>query len=874
MNYKIILQLIILLNFSFSNPYKPLDIDFLKNHQKLPSVKKNLQKKSEKKKNELPEYSNVIDEYIKIEGLFTLFWNPNNNKVFISIFPDQFNQTYLANMTRQSGDGYYYDSGSMLNEFPFQFNKVAENIQFLHINTMFRAENNDITAQTIEKNLSNSIISKGKILSQPEKNTGAILVDANELFLRDIGYVSQHGKGRYSFDLKNSYFIDLKSFKNNSEIELSAHYKSNKWTSSYTLPNSRSMEIKYHISLSRLPDNNFMPRLADDRIGYFSTIYQDYSDMLQDTPYIRYINKWNLEKKDPSAYLSEPVTPIVYWIENTVPEEYRAAIREGILAWNIAFEKIGFKNAIVVKQMPLDADWDPADVRYNTIRWIIQPGSGYAVGPSRANPYTGELYDADIRIAADFVRGFYREFDEFVSPVTQNELLELWSDVSPHHKQQNCSYSNHLKDQMQLGWQHMIINNYVNGTTQELSDYIHEGLVDLVLHEVGHTLGLRHNFKASSIFTIKQLSDKNFTKANGISGSVMDYHPVNLFDKGNTTFQIKPGPYDMWAIEYGYSDLGTYNQESMLNNIASKSNHPLLVYGTDEDAFGRSSRGIDPLCSLWDLSSDPIAYYENQLYLVNQLWNNLIDKFKVDGQRYQKIRSVFSQGVSEYIHAGISSPKFIGGINFRRNHIGDPGDTAPFNIIPSSTQRDALTFMKNYIFSKDAFDFSPDLLNMLAPERHEDFKDYAWSLDRIDYPIHAVVNRIQGYSLYSLFHPRRLARIQDNELKTSDSNPFTLNELFFEINNCIWVELDSNENVNSYKRQLQQNHIMLLSDILYNNYDFTNDAISLARYNLGLVLKKIYKSMGNQKLDQYTLAHLSNSAEIIEAILNAEIQIN
>ena len=98
----------------------------------------------------------------------------------------------------------------------------------------------------------------------------------------------------------------------------------------------------------------------------------------------------------------------------------------------------------------------------------------------------------------------------------------------------------------------------------------------------------------------------------------MDYHPVNLFDKGNTTFQIKPGPYDMWAIEYGYSDLGSYNQESMLNNIASKSNHPLLVYGTDEDAFGRSSRGIDPLCSLWDLSSDPIAYYQNQLYLLKE----------------------------------------------------------------------------------------------------------------------------------------------------------------------------------------------------------------------------------------------------------------
>jgi len=873
MNYKIILKLIILLNFLFPDPYKQLDIDFLKASKKSNAVKKNTKKNSQTDK-QLPTYNNLIASYIKIDGLFTFYWSPDNNKVLLSILPDQFNITYLANMTRQSGDGYYYDSGSMLNEFPFHFNQVAQNIQFIHINTMFRSDDDAITAKTIEKNLSNSLIAKGKILSQPNDKTGAILVDANELFLRDLGYVAQHRGGKFNFDIKNSYFIDIKSFKTNSELELSAHYKSNKWTESYTLPNSKSMEIKYHISLSTLPNNNFIPRIADDRIGYFSTIYQDYSDMLKDTPYIRYINKWNLEKKDSRGYLSEPIEPIVYWIENTVPEAYRPAIKEGVLAWNLAFEKIGFKNAIVVKQMPEDASWDPADVRYNTIRWIIQPGSGYAVGPSRANPYTGELYDADIRISADFVRGFYREFDEFVSPVTKEELQQLWSDNDFHKEHKYCEYSNHLKDQMQLGWQHMIANNYINDTKQELKDYVHDGLVDLVLHEVGHTLGLRHNFKASSIFSIEQLSNKEFTQTNGISGSVMDYHPVNLFDHGHTVFQTKPGPYDIWAIEYGYSVFNTYTAENELNNIAAKSNHPLLVYGTDEDTFGRSSRGIDPLCSLWDLSSDPIAYYENQLYLVNKLWDNLIYEFAVDGQRYQKIRSVFSQGISEYIHAGISSPKFVGGINFRRNHIGDPGEKIPFNVISSDIQRDALNFMKEFIFDKDAFDFNPELLNMLAPERHEDFKDYAWELDRIDYPIHAVINRIQSYSLYSLFHPRRLARIQDNELKTIDSAPFTLNELFDEISKCIWIELKDSENINSYKRQLQQNHIMLLSDILYNNYDFTNDAIALSRHNLDFILKQIYQTMGNEKLDKYTVAHLSNTAEIISAILNAEIQIN
>jgi len=871
MNYKIILKFIILFNFIIADPYEQLDIDFLKNKKASLSTE---QTKSTTKKNkkDLPLYLELIESYSKIEGCFTFFWDQNKNKLLISIHPDQFNNIYLANMTRQSGDGYYYDSSSMMNEFPFQFKKIAGNIQFIHINTMFRADEDKAIHKAIKDNLSNSIISKGKILSQPHPENGSILVDANELFLRDLGYISNRKNSRYSFDIKNSYFIDIKSFLKNSEIELSAHYKSNKWTNAYTLPNSRSMEIKYHISLSVIPNNGFIPRIADDRVGYFSTIYQDYSNTLQETQYVRYINRWNLKKKNPDAYLSEPIEPIVFWIENKVPEEFRAAVKEGILAWNEAFEKIGFKNAILAKQMPDDAHWDPADVRYNTIRWIIQPGSGYAVGPSRADPYTGQLYDADVRISADFVRGFYREFDEFVGPLTKEDFLSLW-DEEKEDNFHTCKYSDHLRDQMSIGWHHMITNNYIDGSNSDLKDYVHKGLVDLVLHEVGHTLGLRHNFKASSIFSIEQLSDPKFTASNGISGSVMDYHPVNLFDKGKTVFQTKPGPYDIWAIEYGYTEINNYNIKNQLENIAGKSNHPLLVYGTDEDTFGRSSRGVDPLCSLWDLSSNPLGYYENQISMVNDLWENLIYKFKVEGNRYQKIRSVFSQGIGEYRHAGISVPKFIGGINVRRNHIGDPGDQVPFNIISAEKQREALNFMKNYIFNKHNFNFNPELLNMLAPERHEDFQDYAWRLDRIDYPIHSVVERIHNYSLYSLFHPRRLARIQDNERKTKEINPFTLEELFVEMNDVIWEELSNNENINSYRRQLQKNYLNLLSYILYSDFDFTNDAISLSRYSLKNLLKEIYLSMGNQNYDNYTKAHLSNSAEMIETILNAEKQI-
>tara|TARA_B100001540_G_scaffold145302_1_gene128847 strand:+ start:7445 stop:10069 length:2625 start_codon:yes stop_codon:yes gene_type:complete len=857
---------------AFTDPYKQLDIDFLKDKKK--SIVKDKIPVIKKKKGDLPAYIDVIKNYEKIEGVFDFYWDYNQNKLLLSLKPEDFQKSFMQNITRQSGDAYYYGGPSMLYEFPFIFKQIGKKIQLIHINVLFRADDDRAISKAVQNDFSNSIISTAQILSSPDEETGSILVDANKLFIRDIGYVSQHGSGRYVFDYKNSSFIDIKSFPYNAELEISAQYKSNKFTSSYTLPNSRSMEIKYYISISNIIDNDYKPREVDDRIGYFSTIFQDYTNTLQETQYVRYINRWNLVKKDPYAKISEPVTPIVYWIENTVPEEFRGAIRDGIEGWNLAFEKIGFKNAIIAKQMPDDADWDPADSRYSTVRWFIQPGSGYAVGPSRANPYTGEIYDADVRISADFVKGFYEEFEEFVTPVLDDEAISMWEENDHKHHHKSCNYSKHLKQEMASGWHNLINQNLISGNKEELMDYIYKGLVDLVLHEVGHTLGLRHNFKASSIYSIDQLSDKSFTEKYGISGSVMDYHPVCLLDKGNTLFQTKPGPYDLWAIEYGYTQFNDENEKINLDEIAGNSNHPLLAYNTDEDTFGRSSRGIDPLSGVWDMSSDPIQYYKIELEHTKQLWNNLLDKFEYDGQRYQKIRSVFSQGIGEYINAGISASKFVGGVYFHRNHVGDEGQKPPFVVVEVEKQKAAIEFLNDYFFDKNAFYFNPELLNKLSPERHEDFRDSAWRLDRNDYPIHSVVQRIQMYALYSLFHPRRLARIHDNEVKVDSDEYLTMDELFDSITKVIWQELYTVENINSYKRELQKMQINMFSQMIFSNIEFSSDVVSLARYNLKNILKDIYSAIGNNDFDSYSKSHLQNSAEMIEAILSAEIQIN
>ena len=192
------------LSFVFPDPYKQLDIDFLKNKKKSSIQVKNSTIK--KKKDQLPKYNDLIKGYEKISGVFDFYWDINKNKLFLSLKPDHFKETYFKNITRQSGDAYYYGGPSMLNEFPFAFKQVGVNVQLLHINILFRADEDRAISRAVENDFSNSIIATTQILSNPDEETGAILIDANKLFIRDLGYVAQHARGRYSFDYKNSYF--------------------------------------------------------------------------------------------------------------------------------------------------------------------------------------------------------------------------------------------------------------------------------------------------------------------------------------------------------------------------------------------------------------------------------------------------------------------------------------------------------------------------------------------------------------------------------------------------------------------------------------------------------------------------------------------
>lgn len=865
------------------------DVKSAKNDSAKADEKKDSDKKKKPKE---PEFDELIEDYEKIEGLFTLYQNEKEGKVYLEIKPEQFDKIYLANLTRESGEGTIFDAGAMMGSFPFFFKQVGKTVQMIEKNVRFRSDRDAAILRAVERDFSNSIVANSKIASQPHPDKGSLLIEADDLFLIDIGmvgHISKEIKMDYTYDKTNSYFSEIKSFPLNTEIEVTLHFKSSKPLPVFSLADSRSMLHRYHYSIAALPETDYKPRIADDRVGHFLTMYQDYSSVLQESPYKRYIERWHLEKSEPKFNLSPPKQPIVFWLENTIPVEYRDAVREGALMWNRAFEKIGFKDAIVVKQMPDDADWDPADARYNTIRWIVQPGAAYAVGPSTANPFTGQIYDADIRVSADYVRFYYREFDEFVNPTSWINAdistflpgLNLAENLSYESLPYFCSYASGKAHQMAFGWNLLLARGLVIEDSEDLQQFIHDALVDLIAHEVGHTLGLRHNFKASSIYTLDDLGQKSFTQKNSLTGSVMDYTPVNLSPKGKPQgeyFHTTLGPYDYWAIEYAYKPLppnSKISEGEMLDQIASRVAKPELQYGTDEDAFGFSTRGIDPICTYYDLGQNPLKFWQLRLDMTKELWENLPRNFEMDGERYQKMRLAFSQGLTEYALAGMNIARYIGGIHSYRDHVGDPNGRIPFEVVPAEEQRSALKFLTDNIFAKNAFQFSPDLLNKLAAERFWDFEGTVWQMVRIDYPIHGIIQLLQVLPMYRIYDPIVLQRVQDNELRFKKGEaPFTMAELFQNTRKAVWQELDEGSNINSFRRELQRMHLYFLGNMVVKSPALLpHDAVTLARADLVEIKDKINQNLSAKNFDAYSKAHLEETEAKIDAALSAQMQL-
>ncbi|TAD97647.1 MAG: DUF5117 domain-containing protein [Oscillatoriales cyanobacterium] len=879
----------------------------------------------------LQPFDEVIKDTKKSEGMFTLYTNKTTDKVYLEIKPEQLNKKFLCFVTLASGLGEAgILSGLPFGDFLFQLRKIQNNVQFVIPNINFRTSPGDPQTGSVERAFSESILYSLPLKSiHPQRQT--LLIDLGDLLMnekRDLpgvkSFLPMILGASYSLDADKSYFKEVKAFPLNVEITSVYGFSSDNDSSvNYlpSIPDSRAFNLRIHYSFSEVPLNNgYRPRFADERVGYFITAYKDFSDNSSREPFVRYINRWHLQKQIPTAPISPPVQPIVFWIENNVPLEYRNAIREGILEWNKAFEKAGFSDAIQVKQMPDNAKWDPADVRYNTIRW----SSSFE-----------EILDADILLDANIVRqikqgyrslvqqnrsvaksfqgqngsntnpcqfGMYSRYlrvlgkDNLGTGNKENSTGELVDDlptlVERYQQQKRSPVSRLMSDSdlcfglesgQQFAMGAMSMSLLGNGTpnSSEIEDYVNQYIRFLTAHEVGHTLGLRHNFHGSTMLQPEELNNTQLTRTQGLVASVMDYVPINLAAPGTVQGDYYPmivGPYDDWAIEYGYKVLGAVNPSSelpMLQQIASRAAEPQLAYAPDEDAVDI----LDPAANTFDLSANMLAYSQLQLENARVMWKRLESRIPVGDDGYNELRVMFDSVFGYYVQQVMNATLYVGGESFNRSRPGDPKGKLPFVPIALSQQREALATLDKYVFAPDAFSFAPQLLNKLAPSRWNHWGSPALVFP-LDYPIGDRITFLQRFVLRVLLSPERLVRLRDSELKSASESALKLPEVFDTLQQDIWQEVFHPKNkqmeISTFRRSLQREHLAILIGMVLRKTSVPEDARTLAWYELRQLREGLSKTIRSldRSADAYTRAHLEETRDRISKVLNAQIQSN
>ena len=810
------------------------------------------------------EKSKTLEDFIKsskkIEGLFDIYQDTINGQVQMLIREDQLNKDYIYGS--QIADGIVRTAGfrgQYKDEKILNFKKFFNKIEISAVNSNFYFDENNPLSKSKDANISNSLISSIKI-KYFDKKKNAYLIDADGLFISELltriklptnpfQYNRTFQLGR--FDKGKSKIENIKNYPKNLNVKTNYVYNNPNVGSSGSnaVEDSRYVSIKTFHTIVEMPDDDYQIRLDDQRVGYFLTQVDNLTDP-GTTNYRDLINRWKLIKKDPSLEISEPIKPITWWIENSTPLEWRETIKEAVLQWNPAFEKAGFKNAIEVKIQPDDAEWDAGDIRYNVLRWTSSPSPPFGgYGPSMVNPRTGEIIAADIMLEFVFFtnRVFYDKlYSDAASLMDTNNY-----DHTHDHDNFICSAGNILHDNINFGRTFIALN----GDDYDLEELERQSMMYLIMHEVGHTLGLNHNMKSSSIHSINELYDANKLKGKAISGSVMDYPALNL----NPNPKIKSpyadssvGHYDKWAIEFGYKP---FNSEQERNEILSRSTDPLLIFGNDADIL-YSSRGIDPRVQTNDMSSDPISYSIDRMRLVNELFDDILDKFQISGNTYEDLRRAFFNLNSQYAGAASTISKFIGGVYVERSVIGQKGSKKPYTPVSYKDQKRAFKALDKYIFSSDNYKIPSEIINYLARQRRG-FEFYSGPEDP---KIHDLILSNQARILSQLMAPNTLQRLKDSELY---GNKYKLSEFMTDLNKSIFSEIDGN--IDSFRQNLQIVYTKRLVDIISSDKGkrYKNHAKSLALLNLNEIMESI-NSNGNMS----SRAHKMHLNSIIEKALN------
>ena len=844
----------------------------------------------------LKPFAEVIKDAKETVGLFRT-WQ-KDEKVWIEIGPDQFLTPFqfTSNLSRGVGEQGVY-GGMMLGDQIVEWKRIGNLVQLIAKNYAFTGGTNAPIVQGVKEGFTDSLLGATSVASLPHPERQSVLVDANALLLTDIPVGERFTVGihmrSYTFDAKNSSFESIKNSPEVSSFVVSAHYQNgraslppssalaaaaNPYPPFTTLPDPRSLFLGYTYSFAKLP-SPMPPRRADPRIGHFEVAVWDFSSDSKYSAKTHYVDRWRLEKKDSQAAaqgtLSEPKEPIVFYIDRNVPEKYRLTVREAILEWNKAFEKLGFKDAIVVKQQDAEGTVDTFDARHSTVRWFVSTDGGFAIGPSTVDSRTGEILNAQVAIPEAWSRD-HRTFVVEQAPFPAPSPLPsaaTGAEAYPMALRDGnfCTYAADALNEMQFGLDVLEERGEIQAGSAEAEAFVNASLKSAVMHEVGHALGLRHNFRASTVYPLAKLSDPSWGRERGLGGSVMDYSPINIAVNGEAQgayFESTIGPYDYWAIEYAYRELPKESEAEELAKIAARgATDPLLAFSSDEEAIA----GIDPDASRFDLGSDPLVYLQKRLQISQELWQRLQTKKLKPGESYAVLRRTFDAGFRQFTRSAALIAKYVGGVYYVRDFAGT--SQLPLTPVPPAKQRQALNIVAAGIFSADSFRFKPEFMRSMGIDYLDIGLGGNTGRFNPDFSLRARVLSVQVGMMNAMLSDAVISRIQDSESKVGRADQaLTLPELFATLRGSIWGELGTGASITGPRRDLQREHLRRISGVLIRPSSASADAAALFREEAKALSKEIKAAtarVGNR--DAQTRAHLIESAGILDDALKAPL---
>jgi len=773
------------------------------------SAQEKEQPAEKEQKPKIKEYSEVItDEAISDVGVFTT--HMVGEKLYFEIPESELDRLFLW-VTQfdkiQTGKGF---GGFAYNNQVVNWERRGDRIFLRQIQHSVVADEESNVSYAVDKSTYPAILMAFDIEAFGDNNS--IVINVTPLFTADmLEFAPKKQFKARRLDPKRSFVDRVASYPENIETVavLTFEVEPEEPTRfSRTSPGS-TISAAMHHSMVHLPEKPMMPRLYDERAGFFTIEQTDYGIDSHQAETRRYITRFRLEKKNPNAAISEPVKPIVFYIDRSVPEKWRPYFKIAVEDWQPAFEKAGFRNAIIAKDAPSveeDPEWSSEDARYSSICWVPATIEN-AFGPHISDPRTGEILDADVKIYHNVVK-----------------LAWCWYFVQ-------CAAVDERAQKIPMP-----------------DDLIGDMLRFIVAHEVGHSIGLPHNFKASSAYTVENLRDAEFTAEYGDATTIMDYARFNYVAQPGDNARLIPliGPYDHHIIEWGYKPISgarTPDEEKPeLNKIVRRADtNPFLQ-------FGPGSR-FDPSAQTEDIGSDPIEATRYGLMNIKRIVPMLIPATYKEGEDYSELNNLYGRLIGQMNRELGHVTTMIGGVVETRNWFGQEGGV--FKAVSRERQKAAIKFLHDNAFATPEFLLDTEILDLIEP---------SGNIDRITQGQARILNRILDEAC--------VKRLIDQEATAKGGErPYTLAEMLEDLRAGIWSELEAGSvTIDPYRRNLQRSYVEIMSSKLSGENASKSDMRALARGELKDVSNLIEQRL-DRASDRITRLHLEDIHASIELAL-------